>query len=99
MNGSGFVRAVALVEPSLLGRQPSREDPAVAVIDEVRRHGTKMILLSDRSAAELRRDSTDLLRHFDRVVARKNRREALLEVLQELDVDPHDALGGVRRCP
>ena len=107
---SGFVRAVAVAEPSLLAA-PSSGRSAMAVIDEARRHGTKMILLSDRSLADLHRSGAGLLAHFDGVVAargselmaphrvdpaarpRRSRRDALLEVLHDLDVDPHDALG------
>jgi hypothetical protein len=93
MNGSGFVRAVALAEHSLLGADLSVGDRSVAVIDEARRNGTKVILLSDRSVADLRRHNAGLLGHFDGVVTGRSRRETLLRVLNRLDVDPHDALG------
>jgi hypothetical protein len=79
------------------------------VIDEARRQGLRVILVSDRTVGELRRDGDILMPHFDGVVAESGRalrvgggpvrrvpvtsREALLEVLAELDVDPHDALG------
>jgi hypothetical protein len=93
MNGNGFVRAVALAERSLLCGGVSVGDHAVAVIDEARRHGTKVILLSDRSVADLRRHDAGLLGHFDGVVTGRSRRKTMLEVLHRLDVDPHDAMG------
>jgi hypothetical protein len=139
----GFVRAVALTEDLLLGGQVSPSDPTIALIDQARRDGTKMILLSERSIVDLQRHRAGLLKHFDAVVADRqeylllsraptpdpssgtpasvtpvpppnpfpspnptsdegprgdvpsghSRREALLEVLHHLDVDPHDALG------
>jgi hypothetical protein len=105
----GFVRAVAIAERSLLGSAPTSQHPGVAVIDEARRDGLRVILVSDRTVGELRRGGDTLLPHFDGVVAESGRalkvgagpvrrvpvssREALLEVLAELDVDPHDTLG------
>lgn len=105
----GFVRAVALAERSLLGISPTRRHPGVAVVDEARREGLRVILLSDRTFPELRTGGDLLLPHFDGVVAESGAavkvgsgpvrrvglppRGALFEVLDELDVDPHDTLG------
>jgi hypothetical protein len=105
----GFVRAVAIAERSLLGAAPTPQHPGVGVIDEARRGGLRIILVSDRTVGELRRGGDTLLPHFDGVVAESGRalrvgagpvrrvpvssRDALLEVLAELDVDPHDTLG------
>jgi len=107
---TGFVRAVAVEERSLLGRRPAAGDVGLTVIDEARRGGMRMILMSGRSLEELGRGGAGLLSHFDGVVAKSgavlrvgfgppqwvpkpSRRAALLQVLRQLDVDPHEALG------
>jgi hypothetical protein len=107
---TGFVRAVAVEEKSLLGRRPVPGDVGMTVIDEARRSGMRVILMSGRTLEELGRGGGGLLSHFDGVVAKSgavlrvglgptqwvptpSRRAALLEVLHQLDVDPHDALG------
>jgi hypothetical protein len=105
----GFVRAMAVTERSVLAGAPTPDRRAVAVIDEARRAGLQVILVSSRTFAELVRGNEALLAHFDGVVAESGGAvrvgggpavrlpdgpgTGLLAVLEALDVDPHDALG------
>ncbi len=66
---TGFVRAVAVSQESVLNRSAHGVDRAIEAVDEIRRRGTHVILVTEETIEHLAGPGTDLLPHFDAVVA------------------------------
>jgi hypothetical protein len=103
-----FVRAIVIDPGAQAAPRLDLGPTDLAVLDQLRRRGRHVVLLSQHPTAQLRRHAADHLLHVDAVIAGGGAtaqvgagsqrpgpepvspRSALLQVLHELDIDPHD---------